>query len=179
MPLGRRRRPFSHPDWLFEIKWDGFRSLAQIEDGQCRLISRNGNEFKSFSVLNDVIADEIKTRSAVLDGEIVCLDDGGKPQFRDLLFRRGEPRLYNRFGSLRPPFAVDVRGTRVTTERSMGNGLWVPLPRPLIERGGGPARRASDGLAPRSPPARRRACELSKSTSGSARPAVQPFLRSR
>ena len=54
-----------------------------------------------FSVLNDVIGAEIKTRSAVLDGEIVCFDDGGKPQFRDLLFRRGEPRLYTRFGSLR------------------------------------------------------------------------------
>ncbi len=67
--------------------------VFQIEDGQCRLIARNGNEFKSFSVLNDVIAAEIKTQSAVLDGEIVCLDDGGKPQFRDLLFRRGEPRF--------------------------------------------------------------------------------------
>jgi bifunctional non-homologous end joining protein LigD len=67
--------------------------VFQIEDGQCRLISRNGNEFKSFSALNDVIAAEIKTQSAVLDGEIVCLDDGGKPQFRDLLFRRGEPRF--------------------------------------------------------------------------------------
>lgn len=54
---------------------------------------RNGNDFKSFPVLNDAIATEIKARSAVLDGEIVCLDDDGKPQFRDLLFRRGEPRF--------------------------------------------------------------------------------------
>jgi hypothetical protein len=37
----------SHPDWFFEIKWDGFRSLAYLEDGYCRLISRNESESKS------------------------------------------------------------------------------------------------------------------------------------
>jgi hypothetical protein len=51
MPLGRSREPFSHPEWLFEIKWDGFRSLVYIHKGKCRLISRNGNEFKSFPAL--------------------------------------------------------------------------------------------------------------------------------
>lgn len=94
MPLGRIREPFSDPDWLFEIKWDGFRSLVRVERGQCRLISRNGNDFKSFSVLNDTIEAEITAKSAVLDGEIVSLDAAGKSQFRDLLFRRGEPRFY-------------------------------------------------------------------------------------
>jgi len=44
--------PFSHPDWLFDVKWDGFRCLAYIEHGRCRLVSRNGNEFKSFPALN-------------------------------------------------------------------------------------------------------------------------------
>jgi bifunctional non-homologous end joining protein LigD len=94
MPLGRVREPFSHPDWLFEIKWDGFRSFVQIQRGKCRLISRNGNEFKSFSVLNDAIAAKINAESLVLDGEIVSLDGSGKSQFRDLLFRRDEPRFY-------------------------------------------------------------------------------------
>ncbi len=57
-------------------------------------ISRNGNEFKSFPMLNARLRQELGTRSAVLDGEIVCVDENGKPQFRDLLFRRGEPRFY-------------------------------------------------------------------------------------
>ena len=92
MPLGRAP-PFSHPDWLFEVKWDGFRSLVRIERGVCKLVSRNGNEFKSFAVLNEAIASELKPHSAVLDGEIVCLDADGKPQFRDLLFHRGDPRF--------------------------------------------------------------------------------------
>jgi hypothetical protein len=50
MPLGRTRDPFSPPEWLFEIKWDGFRVLAYVDKGKCRLISRNGNQFKSWAV---------------------------------------------------------------------------------------------------------------------------------
>lgn len=45
-------------------------------------------------MLNARLRQELGTRSAVLDGEIVCVDENGKPQFRDLLFRRGEPRFY-------------------------------------------------------------------------------------
>jgi bifunctional non-homologous end joining protein LigD len=74
MPLTRRPEPFSHPDWLFEVKWDGFRSLAYIENGHCKLMSRNGNEFKSFSDLNLSLPLECRAKRAVLDGEIVCLD---------------------------------------------------------------------------------------------------------
>jgi bifunctional non-homologous end joining protein LigD len=93
LTLGRAPAPFSHPDWLFEVKWDGFRSLVRIEHGKCRLISRNRNEFKSFRVLNESLYADLKGRAVVLDGEIVCLNDGGKPEFRDLLHRRGEPRF--------------------------------------------------------------------------------------
>jgi bifunctional non-homologous end joining protein LigD len=94
MLLGHIREPFSHPELLFEVKWDGFRALAYVLKGECRLISRNGNTFKSFAALNEGIPRELRTRSAVLDGEIVCLDREGKSQFKDLLFWRGEPRFY-------------------------------------------------------------------------------------
>jgi len=93
LALGRTPSPFSHPDYIFEIKWDGFRSLARIEQGKCRLISRKGNDFKSFRILNESVLAELKVRSAVLDGAIVCLNDDGKPEFRDLLHRKGEPRF--------------------------------------------------------------------------------------
>ena len=93
LTLGRAPAPFSHPDWLFEVKWDGFRSLVRVEQGKCTLISRNGNEFKSFRTLNESLLAEPKVRSAVLDGESVCLNDAGKTEFRDLLFRRSEPRF--------------------------------------------------------------------------------------
>jgi bifunctional non-homologous end joining protein LigD len=75
------------------VKWDGFRSLVRIEQGKCKLISRNGNEFKSFRALNECVLSELKVQSAVLDGEIVCLTDDGKTEFRDLLFRRASPRF--------------------------------------------------------------------------------------
>src|SRR5262249_22990992 len=93
MPLGRARTPFSHSEWIYEIKWDGFRALAYVDDGLCRLVSRNGNDFKSFPALAAGLADELRAGAAVLDGEIVCLDDDGKSQFEELLFRRGEARF--------------------------------------------------------------------------------------
>jgi bifunctional non-homologous end joining protein LigD len=92
LPLTRARGPFSHPDWIFELKWDGFRAVAYTDGGRCKLVSRNGNEFKPFPALNESIGKSIGA-SAVLDGEIVCLDRKGKPQFNDLFFRRGEPRF--------------------------------------------------------------------------------------
>ena len=91
MPLARSRAPFSAPGWLFELKYDGFRALAEIEYGRCRLISRNGNPFASFHELAKRIGSLFPQRRAVLDGEIVCLNDQGEPQFADLLFRRGDP----------------------------------------------------------------------------------------
>lgn len=94
MPLVRQRDAFSHPDWLFEIKHDGFRALAYLERGTARLLSRNGNWFKSFPVLCDSLASDLSVRSAVIDGEIVCLDRQGRTQFNQLLYRRGDPRFY-------------------------------------------------------------------------------------
>ncbi len=54
LPLRRRRDPFDHRDWLFELKLDGFRALAYAEAGQGRLVSRNGNTFKRFAPLASV-----------------------------------------------------------------------------------------------------------------------------
>lgn len=38
MPLTRMEQPFDHPEWLYEIKHDGFRALAHVHDGQCQLV---------------------------------------------------------------------------------------------------------------------------------------------
>jgi bifunctional non-homologous end joining protein LigD len=94
LPLDRARAPFSHPDWIFEVKWDGFRALLYSDDDGVRLVSRNGNTFKTFPDLCEGLARDLKGLRCVLDGEIVCLDSEGKPQFRDLLFRRAEPVFY-------------------------------------------------------------------------------------
>jgi ATP-dependent DNA ligase len=93
LPLSRARAPFSHPDWIFEVKWDGFRALLHSDEDGVRLVSRNRNTFQSFSALCEGLAGDLNGRRCVLDGEIVCLDSEGKPQFRDLLFRRNEPHF--------------------------------------------------------------------------------------
>jgi bifunctional non-homologous end joining protein LigD len=93
MPLSRRPAPFDHPEWVFELKYDGFRSLAVIQNGHTQLISRNGNPFSSFADLCKGLTLPLGGKT-VLDGEIVCLDKRGRPQFRDLLFHRGEPCFF-------------------------------------------------------------------------------------
>jgi len=93
MPLSRRPAPFDHPEWIFELKYDGFRSLAVIQKGRAQLISRNGNPFNSFDDFRKGLTLTVAGKT-VLDGEIVCLDKRGKPQFRDLLFHRGEPCFF-------------------------------------------------------------------------------------
>lgn len=66
-----------------------------FSDSECvRLVSRNGNVFQSFPGMCEALARDLRGRRCVLDGEIVCLDSTGKPQFRDLLFRRHEPHFY-------------------------------------------------------------------------------------
>lgn len=94
LPLGRVRVPFSHADWLFEIKWDGFRALLFSDSDGVRLVSRRNNIFKSFPGLCDGLGRDLKGRRCVIDGEIVCLDDYGKSQFSNLLLRRAEPVFF-------------------------------------------------------------------------------------
>ena len=92
--LVQQPAPFDDPDWIFEVKFDGFRSLAYVQDGRCELVSRKGKTYQRFKDLRECIGAGLKVDSAILDGEIVCLDDEGRSRFYDLMFRRGEPYLY-------------------------------------------------------------------------------------
>jgi ATP-dependent DNA ligase len=94
MQLGRKPEPFDHPDWLYELKLDGFRALAYLEAGSCRLISRRNNGYKLFDPLCRALAETFAGIDAIFDGEVVCLAEDGRPQFYDLLRRRGEPVFF-------------------------------------------------------------------------------------
>lgn len=63
----RITKPFDDPDYIFELKHDGFRALAYIEEGACKLVSRNANQFKSFQSLKESLG-KLKVRTAILDG---------------------------------------------------------------------------------------------------------------
>jgi len=60
----RVREPFDHADWIFELKLDGFRALAYVEDGVGRLVSRRGHVYKAFGPLATAIAEVLKGHSA-------------------------------------------------------------------------------------------------------------------
>ena len=81
--------PFSDPEWIFETKWDGFRSICFISDGKARFVSRNQIEMTpQYPELHDV-AKQIGAKQAILDGEIVALDKHGMPRFQLLQPRVG------------------------------------------------------------------------------------------
>lgn len=74
--------------WIYEVKWDGVRSMAFINDGETRLTGRKGNDItKSYPELAG-LHDLVGARSAILDGEIAVLDDKGRPSFE-----RIQPRI--------------------------------------------------------------------------------------
>jgi len=86
-------KPFSSDDWLFEIKWDGIRSLAVIDNGQTKLVARSGRNISGeYPEFRD-LAKRVRARQAVLDGEIVVLDPDGRSNFQ---------RIQSRFGVENP-----------------------------------------------------------------------------
>jgi len=93
MRLTRVAKPFDDPNYLFELKHDGFRAIAYIENGTCRLVSRNSNQFKSFGSLRESLA-KMPVQNAILDGEVVCLDSNGVSQFNQLMSRKCQPIFY-------------------------------------------------------------------------------------
>jgi bifunctional non-homologous end joining protein LigD len=66
MPLGRRREPFDHPEWIFELKYDGFRAVLSIGSERPEFISRNANTLARFGELALFIDRELDA-SAVHD----------------------------------------------------------------------------------------------------------------
>lgn len=73
------------PGWAFEWKWDGQRAIAVGRGDQCRLFSRNGNDVtNSFPELAEALSGALHGREGVVDGEVVALDEGGRPSFARL-----------------------------------------------------------------------------------------------
>jgi bifunctional non-homologous end joining protein LigD len=85
-------KPFSHPDWVFEIKWDGIRALAWIDDGRLELHSRTGRTITTQYPELATLPERVKARQAILDGEIVVLDANGRSDFERLQSRMNVDR---------------------------------------------------------------------------------------
>src|SRR5438874_5986655 len=94
--LAGTSRPFSRTGWIFELKYDGFRMLAAREGGRPRLRFRRGTDVTARFPEVAAAVESLPGRDLVLDGELVVLDEQGRPDFQ---------RLQKRFLVRRP---VDV-----------------------------------------------------------------------
>ncbi|CAN5640294.1 DNA ligase D [soil metagenome] len=86
-------KAFSDADWLFELKLDGYRVEAVVHDGRVRLWTRNKQDAATyFPDLAAAAPSWIRAREAILDGEVVAVDDSGNPSFSLLQERAGPMR---------------------------------------------------------------------------------------
>jgi bifunctional non-homologous end joining protein LigD len=96
--------PFDDPDWLFEVKWDGFRVEAIVDGGTARLWTRGEQDAsRYFGPFLDPPT-WLKARAAIVDGEVIALDSHGEPDFALL-----QSRIKGRGGAAEPtPFVYEV-----------------------------------------------------------------------
>ncbi|HEX2684494.1 MAG TPA: non-homologous end-joining DNA ligase, partial [Ferruginibacter sp.] len=82
-------KPFDKEGWLYEVKWDGYRALAVIDNGKVSLLSRNN---KSFNEKFYPITEQLKKlkKKMIIDGEVVVLNDRGISDFGSLQNWRSE-----------------------------------------------------------------------------------------
>lgn len=74
-------KAFDDEDWAFEIKWDGYRAIADLRNDSIGLYSRNGLDFsQKFKKVANAL--KLQEHEMILDGEIVAYDDKGKPNFQ-------------------------------------------------------------------------------------------------
>ncbi len=82
-------KSFNDDAWLFEIKWDGYRAIAFVENSKVRFVSRNQNDLTAQYAELAALPGQLKAATAVLDGEIVALDDEGRSSFSLMQQRAG------------------------------------------------------------------------------------------
>jgi DNA ligase D-like protein (predicted ligase)/DNA ligase D-like protein (predicted 3'-phosphoesterase) len=143
--------PFSSPDWIFEIKWDGIRALCSIDETSgVRLYSRNGREISGvFPEIREISG--LAPASSVLDGEVVAMHEG-RPDFQALMQRaqmsgpeditylsRVTPVTYIIFDFLecrgKPLIGLPLARRKALLEREVHEGPHVVLSRPVEEKG--------------------------------------------
>ena len=86
--------PIGHPNWIYQLKHDGFRGILYVDRVQAWLVSRKGKKFHQFNPLLKQVLRSLKGQRAILDGEIVVLGEKGRSNFFDLMARRGQPLYY-------------------------------------------------------------------------------------
>jgi bifunctional non-homologous end joining protein LigD len=89
-------------DWLYEVKWDGYRALGYVRAGDATLRSRNGNDLTArFPAVAKALAKAARSPECVVDGEVCALDEHGRPSFSAMQQgKSGTPLVYEVFDVL-------------------------------------------------------------------------------
>lgn len=89
-------------DWVYEVKWDGYRALGYVRAGEAKLLSRNGNDLTPrFPDVAKALAKAVRSPECVVDGEVCALDERGRPSFSAMqLGKPGTPIVYEVFDVL-------------------------------------------------------------------------------
>jgi DNA ligase D-like protein (predicted ligase)/DNA ligase D-like protein (predicted polymerase)/DNA ligase D-like protein (predicted 3'-phosphoesterase) len=87
MLANSRRDVPASGDYNYEVKWDGIRAMIILDEGEVRILSRNRRDITSPFPELLVPEQAFRASSLVLDAEIVCLDDAGRPVFKDVINR--------------------------------------------------------------------------------------------
>src|SRR6185436_8401630 len=77
-----KAKPFNDPGWIWELKHDGYRALLIKEGEHASMLTRRGNDL--LSLFPEIAADLRKLPDIAIDGELVMLDEKGKPEFHQL-----------------------------------------------------------------------------------------------
>jgi bifunctional non-homologous end joining protein LigD len=116
--------PFDDPDWLFELKLDGYRVEAIVDRGRVKLWTRNKQDAaRYFPDLAGAKPTWINATTAIVDGEVVALDRTGRPQFGLLQDRAG----MGRFGPRPVPPAKSSRASKATATKEPDDGFVTPV----------------------------------------------------
>jgi bifunctional non-homologous end joining protein LigD len=121
--------------WIYEIKYDGYRAIAYIEQGQARIISRNGTDLSHrFGGITASLASFFAGRAAVLDGELVMANEQGKTDFQALqnyMRRKGKGELIYVIFDILGLDGVDLRAEPLSRRKDILKDLLKGAPAEL------------------------------------------------
>ena len=108
-------------DWVYEVKWDGYRALGYVRGGEARLVSRNGNDLTArFPDVAKALAKAARSPECVVDGEVCALDENGRPSFSAM--QQGKASTPTRLRGVRRARDRRRAGRRPAARRSGASG---------------------------------------------------------
>ena len=127
-------RPPSGSDWIHEIKHDGYRLMARRDPVGIRLITRRGNDWSDRFPLVVEAVNQLKVRSCLIDGEVVCCDEHGLARFDVLRRRRNEVDAFLYAFDLLELDGTDLRREPIETRKATLASILRKAGRPAPQR---------------------------------------------